>query len=98
MTGRNAALDLSYRSVLAPCLRLMLNINILISFMVLNASRLPAVCVLVIRRGPSVFAVMDVQSFCMMRSWGILNRPGPLPLGNELIIWEISVIAWLKLM
>lgn len=66
--------------------------------MVVNVSCLPAVCLLVIGRGPSVFTVMDVQSFCMMRSRRILNRPGPLPLGNELVIWEISVITWLKLM
>lgn len=74
-----------------------LAIKILISFMVVSASCIPAVCMLVIGRGTSVFAVVDVQSFCVVRSWGILNRSGPLPLGKELIIWEIKVITCLKL-
>lgn len=57
---------------------------------------LPAVGMLVIGRGSSVFAIVDVQSFCVVWSWGILNRSGALPLGNELIIWEIKVMAWLN--
>lgn len=73
-----------------------LEIKILISFMGISASCIPAVCMLVIGRGPSVFAVVDVQSFCVVRSWGILNRSRPLPLGKQVIIWEIKVIACLK--
>lgn len=67
-----------------------------VSFMGVSASCLPAVCMLVIGRGPSVFVVVDVQSFCMVGSGGILNRSGPLPLGNKLIVWDIKMIVWLK--
>lgn len=75
----------------------MLEIKILISFIGISASCIPAVCILVIGRGPSVFAVVDVQSFRMVWSRGILNRSGPLPLGKEVIIWEIKGIVWVKL-
>lgn len=76
--------------------RYTLEIQILINVMSISASCIPAVCMLVIGRVPSVIVVVDVQSFCMVWSWGILNRSGPLPLGTELIIWMIKVIAWLK--
>lgn len=58
-----------------------------------SASFIPAVCMLVIGRGMSVLAVVDVQSFCMVWSRGILNRSGPLPLGSKLIICEMKVIG-----
>lgn len=42
-------------------------------FVNVSACCLPAVCLLVIGRAPSVSVVVDVQSFCMVGSGGILN-------------------------
>lgn len=61
-----------------------------------GADCIPAVCMLLIGGGSSVFAVMDVQSFCMVGSRGVLDRPRSLPLGAELVVWEIKVIALLE--
>lgn len=59
---------------------------------------LPAVCLLVIGRALSVSVVVDVQSFCVVGSGGILNRSGPLPLGSKLVIWDINTMSWLKIL
>lgn len=52
---------------------------------------------LVVGRGPPLCVpVVDVQSLGVVRSRGILNGSGPLPLGNRLIIWNVKVTVWLK--
>lgn len=42
-------------------------------FVNVGARCLPAVCLLLIGRAPSVSVVVDVQSLCMVGSGGILN-------------------------
>lgn len=51
---------------------------------------------LIIGRGRSFFVVVDVQSVCMVWSGGILDRSGPLPLGINLIFWEMKKTSWWK--
>lgn len=80
MSGRNAVLDQVCRSEQARRRRRKIKRE-----MSASGCR-PAVCLLLLRRGPSVLAVVDVQGVGVVRPRRVLHRSGALPLGEQLVL------------